>query len=92
MLVNLFANSLRSVVPPELQPTYLISSQNMEYLRDSMGCTNSKVGYVYLIDQNLKIRWAGCADATVEEAQSLETCTGILLKRLDRKTSTSQEA
>lgn len=45
--------------------------------------TNSKVGYVYLIDENLKIRWGGCADATLKEAQSLESCTGVLLKRLE---------
>ena len=45
--------------------------------------TNSKVGYVYLIDENLKVRWGGCADATLKEAQSLENCTGVLLKRLE---------
>lgn len=50
-----------------------------------MGMTNSKVGYVYLVDENLKIRWAGCADATEREAQSLESCTGVLLKRLEEK-------
>ena len=45
--------------------------------------TNSKVGYVYLIDENLKVRWGGCADATLKEAESLEKCTGVLLKRLE---------
>lgn len=60
-----------------------MSSQNLEYVRDPLGMTNSKVGYVYLIDENLKIRWGGCADATVKEAQSLENCTGVLLKRLE---------
>jgi ATPase complex subunit ATP10 len=57
----------------------------MEYVRDTLGMTNSRVGYVYLIDENLKIRWGGCADATDEEALSLESCTGVLLKRLERK-------
>ena len=47
--------------------------------------TNSKVGYVYLIDENLKVRWGGCADAMPEEAQALESCTGVLLKRLEKK-------
>ncbi len=50
-----------------------------------MGMTNSKVGYVYLVDENLKIRWAGCADATEKEAQALECCTGVLIKRLEDK-------
>jgi len=57
----------------------------MEYLREPLGMTNSKVGYVYLVDENLKIRWGGSADATLEEAQSLESCTGALLKRLEAK-------
>jgi ATPase complex subunit ATP10 len=56
----------------------------MEYVREPMGMTNSKVGYVYLVDENLKIRWGGCADAMVEETQALENCTGVLLKRLER--------
>ncbi|THU92820.1 hypothetical protein K435DRAFT_671415 [Dendrothele bispora CBS 962.96] len=85
MLVKLFLSSLRSSTPLELHPTYLVSSQNMEYERDALGMTNNRVGYVYLIDENLKIRWAGCADATLEEAQALEVCTGVLLKRLEKK-------
>ncbi|KAJ3506353.1 hypothetical protein NLJ89_g6914 [Agrocybe chaxingu] len=90
-LVKLFSNSLRSSVPLELQKNYLVSSQNMEYLRDPLGMTNSKVGYVYLIDENLKIRWGGCADATLREAQSLESCTGILVNRLEEKARSSVE-
>jgi ATPase complex subunit ATP10 len=57
----------------------------MEYVRDQLGMTNSKVGYVYLIDENLKVRWGGCADAMAEETQALETCTGVLLNRLEKK-------
>ncbi|KAF5381328.1 hypothetical protein D9615_008389 [Tricholomella constricta] len=86
LLVKIFISSLRAVVPARLQPTYLVSSQNMEYVRDALGMTNSKVGYVYLVDENLKIRWGGCADATPEEAMSLETCTGVLLKRAEKTT------
>jgi mitochondrial ATPase complex subunit ATP10 len=59
----------------------------MEYIREPMGCTNSKVGYVYLIDENLKIRWAGGADATPEEAEALERGTGLLLDRLKQTSS-----
>ncbi|KAF8887588.1 ATP10 protein-domain-containing protein [Infundibulicybe gibba] len=84
-LVNLFTNSLRRIVPPALQPTYLVSSQNMEYVREPLGMTNSKVGYVYLVDENLKVRWGGCADALLEETQALENCTGVLLKRLEKR-------
>lgn len=57
----------------------------MEYVREPMGMVNSKVGYVYLVDENLKIRWGGCADAMLEETQALLACTGVLLKRLEKK-------
>ena len=56
----------------------------MEYVREPLGMTNSRVGYVYLIDENLRVRWGGCADATAEEAKALETCTGVLLRRLEK--------
>ncbi|KAJ8489579.1 hypothetical protein ONZ45_g13529 [Pleurotus djamor] len=92
ILVNLFTKSLRGVIPPELHSHYLVSSQNMEYVRDPLGMTNSKVGYVYLIDDHLKIRWGGCADAMMEETQALETCTGVLLKRLDNISSPTRKS
>ena len=64
----------------------------MEYVRDPLGMTNSKVGYVYLIDENLKVRWGGCADATKREAESLEKCTGVLLKRLEETQARERNA
>ncbi|KAG0695922.1 ATPase assembly factor ATP10 [Suillus ampliporus] len=84
-LVSLFLSSIAKSVPPELHSTYLVSSQNMEFLREQLGMVNKHVGYVYLVDDNLKIRWAGCADAKVEETNALEQCTGVLLNRLDKK-------
>ena len=57
----------------------------MEYVREALGMTNTHVGYVYLIDENLRIRWAACAEPTQEEIQALESCTGVLLNRLERK-------
>lgn len=89
-LVNLFVGQLRETVPPELHDTYLVSTQNMEYVREALGMTNSKVGYVYLIDENLRIRWAACAEPTQEEIQALESCTGVLLNRLERKPGSSK--
>lgn len=86
-LVSLFLSSIAKSVPPELHSTYLVSSQNMEFVREHLGMVNKHVGYVYLVDDNLKVRWAGCADAKVEETNALEQCTGVLLSRLDKKTS-----
>ena len=46
--------------------------------------TNSRIGYVYLVDENLKVRWAACADAKEEEEEALIRCTRILLNRRER--------
>ncbi|KAJ4470550.1 ATP10 protein-domain-containing protein [Lentinula edodes] len=91
MLVSLFLSSLRRAIPPEQHPYYLVSSQNLEYQRDAIGLTNDRVGYVYLIDENLRIRWAGCADATAEEAHALEVCTDMLLVRLEKRKKEMKE-
>lgn len=56
---------------------------------------NSILGYVYLVDQNLKVRWAGCGPATPKEAEDLRTATAVLMRRLtgkDAPTGTSVAA
>ena len=84
LLVSMFLSSLRQTIPAELQPTYLVSSQNMEYVRDNLGMVNKHIGYVYLLDEHLKVRWAACGDAKVEEADALRTSVGVLLNRLEK--------
>ncbi|KAJ7502994.1 ATP10 protein-domain-containing protein [Mycena galericulata] len=85
LVVNMFLHNLRAKVPKELYGNCLLSTQNMEYLREPMGLTNRMVGYVYLIDENLKIRWAAGGDATKAELNALESCLTVLLKRLEEK-------
>lgn len=46
-----------------------------------LGLDNKLVGYVFLIDQNLKVRWAGCGPATEEEVESLRKGAAVLMKR-----------
>ncbi|CAL1699387.1 unnamed protein product [Somion occarium] len=80
-LVSLFASNIRRNIPKEQWGKYLISSQNMDYLRDDLGMTNKHIGYVYLVDQACRIRWAACADPKPEEIEALKACTGVLLNR-----------
>jgi ATPase complex subunit ATP10 len=91
LVVNLFLHNLRAKVPKELYGNCLLSTQNMEYLREPMGLMNRMVGYVYLIDENLKIRWAAGGDATVAELGALESCLSVLLKRLEEKKKTEKQ-
>ena len=80
-LVSMFVSSLRKQVPVEQHPTYLLSHQSLEYLREPMGMTNKHVGYVFLVDWNKKIRWAGCSWATEDEEEALRRCAHVLVER-----------
>lgn len=44
--------------------------------------TNNRIGYVYLLDEELKVRWGACADAKPEEEEALYRGVGVLLNRL----------
>ncbi|EJU02420.1 hypothetical protein DACRYDRAFT_79220 [Dacryopinax primogenitus] len=81
-LVSMFTRRIKSQVPPQYHATYLLSSYNMEYYREPLGCTNKMLGYVYLLDEDCKIRWAAGGHPNPEEQVSLHKCTGVLLKRL----------
>ncbi|MCJ1429202.1 Mitochondrial ATPase complex subunit atp10, partial [Sticta canariensis] len=41
------------------------------HVREQLGIFNKVVGYVYLVDDECRIRWAGCGNATEEERVSL---------------------
>ncbi|KAG1745202.1 ATP10 protein-domain-containing protein [Suillus lakei] len=49
----------------------------LDFVREHLG----------MVNKHCRIRWAGCADAKVEETNALEQCTGVLLSRLDKKKS-----
>ncbi|KZO94195.1 hypothetical protein CALVIDRAFT_501771 [Calocera viscosa TUFC12733] len=84
-LVSMFASRIKTQVPEKFHPYYLLSSHNMEYYREPLGCTNKMLGYVYLLDEDLKVRWAGGGHPNPEEQVSLHRCTGVLLKRFKEK-------
>lgn len=89
-LISLFISSLRSQVPQPLQSTYLLSSQNLDMVREAMGLHNKHVGYTYLVGPDGKVRWAGSAFAEPDESRALVACTAVLLDRLaGRRRSTA---
>ncbi|KAK0542323.1 Mitochondrial ATPase complex subunit atp10 [Tilletia horrida] len=51
------------------------------FLRSALCLHNKHVGYVFLVDAECKIRWAGCAFAEEAEREALRACTGVLLAR-----------
>ena len=51
-------------------------------ITDPLGIENQILGFVYLIDQNAKVRWAGNAMATPKESEDLRRATAVLMRRL----------
>ena len=42
---------------------------------------NKHIGFVYLVDERCRVRWAGGGLAREEESASLRSCVGVLLER-----------
>lgn len=73
-----FSSKLRKQVPREQWERYfrvkLVRDTGRgitEDIRDAMGFLNSNVGYVYLLDSECRIRWAGSGHAWPGERESL---------------------
>ncbi|WVQ99891.1 hypothetical protein IAU59_007034 [Kwoniella sp. CBS 9459] len=84
MLISFLTSSLKRTIPEERWGSYLLAGGEWSQrdLKYPLGIENKLLGYVYLVDPNLKIRWAGCGQATPEEAQALRRATAVLLGRM----------
>ncbi|WVF72652.1 hypothetical protein IAT40_007470 [Kwoniella sp. CBS 6097] len=84
MLISFLTSSLKRTVPEERWGSYLLARGEWPErdLKQPLGIENKLLGYIYLVDPNLKIRWAGCGQATREEAQALRRATAVLLGRM----------
>ncbi|QHS75094.1 Atp10p [Saccharomyces paradoxus] len=82
--VNLVENAVKSAlvktlarwanpVPSWRQPFYFECprAQWPFSIREELFCNNVFSGYVFLVDQHLKIRWAACGEATPSEKEAL---------------------
>lgn len=78
LLVKLFRRRLRKTRPESEWAKYFTVRLGRdtgkgltEDIRDAMGLLNSQVGYVYLLDTECRIRWAGSGHAWQGETNSL---------------------
>ena len=63
---------MRALRPQQDWSKYFLIRRGVEEdIREAIGLLNSKVGYVYLVDTECKIRWAGSAIAHELEQESL---------------------
>ncbi|KAF5248462.1 hypothetical protein FANTH_5863 [Fusarium anthophilum] len=71
-LVRFFLGSLRKQFPEKDWDKYFLVRRGVtDDIRESIGLLNSKVGYVFLVDQYCRVRWAGSGTAHPVEAEGL---------------------
>lgn len=71
-LLQTFRNNLRKGKSEEEQRRYFMVRRGVnDVMKEAIGLMNDKVGYVYLVDEDCKIRWAGSADAEDGEKESM---------------------
>ena len=92
-LVKLFSGRLRKMVPEDRWDRYFMIKLPRDVrlglsddVRDAMGFLNTQVGYVYLLDADCRIRWAGSGHAWKEELGSLNSGIKRLLEEADADT------
>ncbi|CAO2650367.1 Nn.00g016590.m01.CDS01 [Neocucurbitaria sp. VM-36] len=71
-IIALFQWRLRASRPREEWGRYFVVKKGVsERIRETIGLLNGRVGYVYLVDEECKIRWAGSGNAEGTEMEDL---------------------
>ncbi|KAF4984188.1 hypothetical protein FZEAL_586 [Fusarium zealandicum] len=71
-LVRFFMGSLRKQFPEKDWDKYFLVRRGItDDIRESIGLLNSKVGYIFLVDQYCRVRWAGSGTAHPDEQEGL---------------------
>ncbi|PLN76732.1 putative F1F0 ATP synthase assembly protein Atp10 [Aspergillus taichungensis] len=71
-LVRTFMFRMRAKLPPAQHERYFLVRKGLtDGLKEAIGMMNSKVGYVYLLDDTCRIRWAGSGPADTAEREAL---------------------
>ncbi|EDN06883.1 conserved hypothetical protein [Histoplasma mississippiense (nom. inval.)] len=83
-LIRLFMWRMRKSMPKEQHEKYFLVRQKAltDSLREQIGMMNSKVGYVYLLDHECRIRWAG---SSIAEEGELDSLNNGLRKLIDER-------
>lgn len=85
-LVKMFMWRMRQQLPVEQHDRYFLVQKGMtSAMKEAIGMLNSKVGYVYLLDDAGHIRWAGSGSAEPDEKESLNAG---LLKLIRERSNT----
>jgi mitochondrial ATPase complex subunit ATP10 len=86
MLIRLFMPSLRRRIARTDWGRYFVVRRGLtDDIRDAIGLLNSKVGYIYLLDTNCRIRWAGSGVCEGDEKDGLVRSTKRLIEEANQR-------
>ncbi|GES58959.1 F1F0 ATP synthase assembly protein Atp10 [Aspergillus terreus] len=89
-IVRMFMWRMRTKLPEAQHERYFLVRKGVtDGLKEAIGMMNSKVGYVYLLDENCRIRWAGSGPAEEHELEALNNGVRKLLQ--ERRISIESE-
>lgn len=85
-LIGMFMGGLRKQLGEENWGKYfLVRNVPSDEIKEAIGLLNAKVGYVYLVDEHCRIRWAGSGNSEPHERQGLVAATRRLLTEMGSK-------
>ncbi|ORX56849.1 hypothetical protein DM01DRAFT_1334406 [Hesseltinella vesiculosa] len=77
-ILKAFVPSIRKSLTEERASNYVLIYKDIKKTRKMLDMTNEYIGYVYLVDQDCKIRWMAHGDATPEEVANMLAMTDYL--------------
>ncbi|CAG8484552.1 3184_t:CDS:2 [Paraglomus occultum] len=78
LILKLSMPYLRSNTPMARHNSYVIVSEDIEFIRKALHMTNVHRGYAFLIDPDCRIRWAAHGNATEQEVRTMLNLTNLL--------------
>ncbi|KAF9879995.1 ATP10 protein [Colletotrichum karsti] len=92
-IVKLFMNNLRKQTPErDWDKYFLVPRAVTNEISESIGYLNSKVGYVYLVDNLCRIRWAASGPSQPDERDSLVKGMKLLFAEWEKMEKASEVA
>ncbi|KAF4782222.1 ATP10 protein [Colletotrichum scovillei] len=92
-IVKMFMGNLRKLIPEHNWGKYFLVPRGItNEISESIGYLNSKVGYVYLVDNLCRIRWAASGPSHPDERESLVKGMKLVLHEWNKNEKAALEA
>lgn len=81
LLLKAFVPLIRKNLVEERKDNYCLIMKDISKTRKSLDMTNQYIGYVFLVDENCKVRWTAHGPATPEEVGNMLAMTDYLAEK-----------